>query len=299
MPTTTLSRSWSARREVALFLALTAAGCLLLTSIAVAEDVDVSNLDTASTLGLTAAFGNAFVPGLAAIVVRLLSTGGVRGLGWGRGATGRGTLLASWLVPPAVFAVAYGLVWATGAGAFAPDGLAEDGMPAPVAGVVGLTVGVLPFTLLALGEEIGWRGLMVPRLAETMTLPRVALWSGVAWSAFHLPLMLFVDGAVEGVPTTYAIAMFAIGTIALSLPLAWLRLRTGSVWAVSVLHAAYNAALYLVADPLTRDTGDTPWFAGESGAVVTLVTVVAVALWWRRVNRPVQAARLRPVPEAA
>ena len=91
-----------------------------------------------------------------------------------------------------------------------------------------------------------------------------------------------VDGAVEGVPTAYAIAMFAISTIALSLPLAWLRLRTGSVWAASVLHAAYNAALYLVADPLTRDTGDTPWFAGESGAVVTLVTVVAVAVWWRR-----------------
>jgi membrane protease YdiL (CAAX protease family) len=274
---------WSARREVGLFLALTAAGCLALTGIAAAEDFDAKHIDDSSALGAVAAFSMAFVPGLAAIVVRLLSSGGLRGLGWGRGATSRSVLAACWLAPVGLFAVAYGIVWAVGAGDVSPDGLAEDGMPAPVAAIVGLTAGVAGFTLLALGEEVGWRGLLVPRLAETMSLQRVALVSGVAWTAFHVPLMLLVDGYVEGVPTGYAVAMFAIGTLALSLPLAWIRLRTRSVWAPAVLHAAYNAALYLVADPLTADTGDTDWFAGESGAVVTAVTVVAVALWWRGV----------------
>jgi hypothetical protein len=115
----------------------------------------------------------------------------------------------------------------------------------------------------------------------------IALCTGLAWTAFHLPLMLLVDGAVEDVSMAYAIAMFGIGTTALSLPLAWLRLRTGSLWAVSLLHAAYNAAMYLVADSLTTDTSDTAWFAGESGVVRAR---------HRRGSRPLVAPHRRAQP---
>jgi uncharacterized protein len=139
--------------------------------------------------------------------------------------------------------------------------------------------------VLALGEEIGWRGLLAARLAERMSLGRVALWTGLAWSAFHLPLMLFIPGAVEGVPVGYAVAVFAIGLIALSYPMAWLRVRSRSVWPATLMHAAGNAAIYLVGDPLTRDTGDTEWFAGETGFLLAATSVVMALVWWRCATR--------------
>jgi membrane protease YdiL (CAAX protease family) len=281
----------SVRHELALFLSITAVLTALGVGIAIAEGVDLSDLDHASGLGQLALFSQAFAPGVAALVTRRVTTGSFRGLGLRLGRS-RGYLRLSYAVPVGVVAVAYGILWATGAGEVDPGKLAADGpfeggseAGAPAAAALGLTLGVVPFLVLALGEEIGWRGLMSDRLSEVTTLPRTALWTGIAWTAFHLPLMLFVAGAVEGVPVAYGVAVFGLSLVALSYPLAWLRQRSRSIWPATLMHAAGNAALYLVADPLTREVAQTPWLGGETGALLPAVTVAAALGWWWFVAR--------------
>jgi uncharacterized protein len=281
-----------ARREITIFGIIVAALVPISIAIAVSQGVDVRRIDEAPLLGQLALYGMAFYPGLAAIIARLAPARTVRGLGWGWGDSRR-YLGISYVLPLAYTALAYGIVWATGLGRFDATMLAagspmdEPAVVAPfIAAVFSLTVGVLPFVLLAAGEDVGWQGLLAARLAETMPPARVALWVGLAWTAFHLPLMLFVPGGIAaGVPAPYAIGTFLVGTLAMTVPMVWLRLRARSIWPAVLLHATHNAAIYLVAEPSTVDTGMTAWFAGESGIVLTLTTVAVVALWWRREQR--------------
>jgi membrane protease YdiL (CAAX protease family) len=268
------SASQEVAREIGLFLAIVALLTAACMSVALSQDVDIGDLEGSSALGQAALYSQAFMPAVAALAARRILTGGFAGLGLRRGAARR-YLAVSYAVPVATVAVAYAAVWAGGAGSLD----AGEAALAPLA----LTLGMIPFGALALGEEIGWRGLMAARLLEVTSLPRTALLTGLAWTAFHLPLMLLVPGAVEGVPMGYAVAMFGIGTIALSYPLAWLQLRSGSVWPATVMHAAMNVALYLVADPLTSDAD--PWLAGESGALLAISTVAAAAIWFRMAGR--------------
>ena len=291
------NRKDQVRREIAIFLALTAALTAASIAVAVSQGVDVTRLGEAPLVGQIALFGQAFYPGIAAIVARLVTAGTLRGLGWGWGSTWR-YLALSYALPLAYCAVAYGPVWASGLAGFDPGRLAAglpladlpEGVAAIGAALLALTVGVLPFLVLSLGEEIGWRGLMVPRLAEVMTLPKVALCSGLAWASFHAPLMLFVPGAVHGVPVPYGVACFAVTGVALSYPLAWLRLKSRSVWPAVVLHASHNAAVYLVCDPLTADSGNTAFFAGETGAGLALACASIAALWWLYDRRAARGA---------
>jgi len=275
--------------EVALFLAITALLTGACIGVALAENVDLNDIDEASPLGLTALIAQSFAPGTAAVITRRVTTGRVRGLGLAFGDSGR-YLAVSYLFPLATTVVAYALIWATGTGDLDPRRLAADGpfesWPDGLADVttivLGLTVGVLPFVVSSIGEEVGWRGLMSARLEEVTTLPWNALWTGLAWTAFHLPLIVLVPGAVDGVPLSYALVMFAISLIAFSYPQAWLRQRSGSVWPPVVMHAVSNAVLYLAFAPLTRETAGTPWFGGETGLMLTLTTVVGALVWWRR-----------------
>ena len=51
--------------------------------------------------------------------------------------------------------------------------------------------------------------------------------SGAIWAAWHAPLIAFADYNA-GTATWYALLCFTVMVISLALPLAWLRLRSGS-----------------------------------------------------------------------
>jgi len=47
------------------------------------------------------------------------------------------------------------------------------------------------------GEEVGWRGVLLPRLQSRMAaLPATAIVAAV-WTVWHIPLFSFVDGYVS------------------------------------------------------------------------------------------------------
>jgi membrane protease YdiL (CAAX protease family) len=44
-----------------------------------------------------------------------------------------------------------------------------------------------------IGEEIGWRGFLVPEFAKTQSFPATALITGFIWAIWHYPVLLFAD----------------------------------------------------------------------------------------------------------
>ncbi|NUT45102.1 MAG: CPBP family intramembrane metalloprotease [Thermoactinospora sp.] len=240
-------------------------------ALAVAQGADASRLDGAPVPAQIALYGQAFLPAVAALIA-------TRRIDWGFRRVPARVLALSWLIPLLCVAAGYAVAWLTGLAGFVP------GSPLDV--LVGLVPGVVPFLVLALGEQIGWSSLLTLRLAETRGPDATAFIVGLAWASFHYPLMLFVPGAVKpGVPVAYAMAVFTMEAMALAFPLVWLRLRTGSIWPVLLLHATLNASIYFVAQPMTAPGAE--WLVGEGGlltSAATVVVVLATAPLWRRAN---------------
>ena len=61
-------------------------------------------------------------------------------------------------------------------------------------------VNLLPNMILTLGEEIGWRGFLVPELTGWVGFRRASLYSGVIWGAWHLPGILTGAYGAAGTP---------------------------------------------------------------------------------------------------
>lgn len=148
-----------------------------------------------------------------------------------------------------------------------------------------LFVGLIP----GFGEEFGWRGYMLPRLAQHMNTRRAVLLHSLIWWSWHLPLL--VGGAVAlgiaGAKTTHlsvglsitvtvaaVVVLGIIPTICHGIVFAYIWTRAQSLAVSSVYHAAYDG----MRDSLTLTIGLGP-IAGVWANVLLLI--LGVALLWK------------------
>jgi len=242
---------------------------------------------TIGTGGGLYVLGLMWCPGLAAMATALLYDRSLRGLGWRLGSPRY--LVLAYTLPLAYAAVAYGAVWALGLGAFGTAAL-PAGQSLPTFLAFNATVGIVSSLLSATGEEIGWRGFLVPELARVTGFAGTALLSGAIWAAWHMPLILFADYHSRA-PLWFALACFAVMIVGVSFAFAWLRLRSGSLWPAALLHASHNLFIQQVFDPLTQDTGTTAYLVGEFGLMLALAGIVVALFFWRLQPREVRLAR--------
>lgn len=159
-------------------------------------------------------------------------------------------------------------------------------------------VSVIFFSLLnllpALGEEIGWRGYLMPRLAAHSPALAILL-GGVAWGLWHLPLLaLGYNYPHVGVIASVGL-MVGMCTLVGAL-LFWVRLRSNSVWPAAIGHGALNAgaglAFVFAKAPLISINTATATILGVCGWIVP---AALVALLW--VKGEFSAEKLTSQPE--
>ncbi len=234
-------------------------------------------------------FGLMSAPGISALIAQGLTEGTLGGLGWKWGKT-RWQLLSIGLPLGLIFSV-YGLIWLTGLGGFPNPELireitAEIGFPTSRTGAILIYVlvtsaaGLVGTALPALGEEIGWRGLLVPVLHRMTGFTGAALISGLIWAGWHFPGMLFADYHGE-TPLWFGMLCFTVMAVGFSFMLAWFRLKTGSVWPAMFLHASHNVFVQTIFTPLTADTGLTRFVVGEFGVGLAVGYLTAAILFWK------------------
>lgn len=224
-----------------------------------------------------------WAPGTSAIVTRLLFQRNLRGQGWLPGSVK--WLAAGYLLPLLYATVAYGLVWATGQG-----GVDLTRFVDPLG--LFLVLGTLQSTLSATGEELGWRGFLVPALAQRYSFAKTAFLSGAIWSMWHWPLIVAADYNA-GTNTMWAVGCFTVMVIGISFPFAWLRLRSGSVWPAALMHASHNLFVQGFFDRVTVDTGRTLWLTTEFGAALAVTAAITA---WAFARRPLAAPAATPSP---
>jgi len=223
-----------------------------------------------------------FTPTLASVIARLTLREGFGDVSFRVGGRrGVQAILLALILPVIVGLVAYGIAWSIGLAELTPPAASTfPGITNPLA-LLGLqfvsvlNIGFLIALLLAAGEEIGWRGYMLTRLIDAR-VPQPVLVSGLIWGLWHVPLIL--SGLYAAGPNPLVSALWFMVAITVSSFLyAKLRLATGSIWPVIMLHGAWNNTIQSVFDGSTSGEGATFW-VGESGILVMLTIIVVVVL---------------------
>ena len=156
-------------------------------------------------------------------------------------------------------------------GALGSDGATAAAAMPPIGVLVALQLAMIPLgglinSVFAFGEELGWRGWLLPALTPLGTWPALLL-SGAIWGLWHAPLILL--GYNYGLLDWRGVALMTVGCTLWGVLFGWTRLRTGSVWPAVVGHGALNASAGL--SVLWAQSGESPTLA--------LVSPVGVAGW--------------------
>jgi uncharacterized protein len=104
-------------------------------------------------------------------------------------------------------------------------------------------------SLFSIGEELGWRGFMLPRMLARHRWLNAALLTGLLWSIWHFPLYATANYALSGsvVHTMLVLLLAALMATALSVIITAIFLRTRQSLIPSLLlHGASNANMGLV-----------------------------------------------------
>lgn len=237
-------------------------------------------------IGEKARYIHMYTPTLSVLIMMLVVTrDGYSKAGWatlGLHRLGLRWWLLALIGPLVVMSAIYGIVWNIGMAQFVlPDGFTVALLATNV------TIGIGISSALGLGEEIGFRGYLLPRLTQLGTT-RALLLSGLLHGIWHFPLMLMTPAyPILGnwliVGPIILLTLTAAGVF-----YGYLRLTSKSVWPSTLAHGVINTAfdffrLFTVtAAPLALE-----YLAGETGVLTLAATALAAGLilyrlWQRR-----------------
>lgn len=278
------------RKAITWYLVLAFLPAWILFTIPLAfGEVGTPARQTASLVCFSAAM---WAPGVSALVCRRwvekqpVSSLNLRRLGPKR------AYLWAWLVPIFLTVISGLLTWAFGVGRFdsqlpfirqamqqAPS--VAGAPPALVIGLqslVGLSVGALFNTLFTLGEELGWRGYLLPGLLG-LGQGRAILFSGAVWGIWHAPA-IFQGRNYPGYPLPGAF-MMVVFCVLMGSFLSWLYLWTRSPWTPALGHGSLNAIAGL---PLLFLADVNMLLGGTLASLIGWIPLLAFVGWlvWRK-----------------
>jgi uncharacterized protein len=175
-------------------------------------------------------------------------------------------------LPFAIGAAIYLPVWCSGLGRFSGTALLAS---AAQSALVHFPVHLFA----AAGEELGWRGVLVPNLARTSGSKTIAFLPGAIWALWHYPDILFFDYNA-GTPVIFALACFSVSLIGAGAFLSWIRLASGSIWPAVVFHGIHNSVLLGIFDRLTEPDAATLYITSEFGIGMSVVNAMIGGLCW-------------------
>lgn len=186
----------------------------------------------------------------------------------------RAFVLASYVFAPAVALVAV-IVGRSDPGAVAANVVLMTLLP--IAGLSSVLTGPI-------GEELGWRGLLLPWLLERTSAVTASVQVGVVWAVWHLPLWTF-EPFRAGLPAAVFIPLYLTSIVAVSFVFTWLHLLSAGSVAVAVLaHGTFNASL-LPLEALHQQgviPASTAWPFGAATVLTGLVAVRQLRAHQRR-----------------
>src|SRR5829696_4224180 len=154
----------------------------------------------------------------------------------------------------------------------------------PESGIVNVVINFFMSAAIAaltfsLGEEIGMRGYLQPRLMA-LGRTRALLVVGLVWATWHMPLYYFVAKLFPVGNVLLFVPLFYGTIVAASFFFGYMRIYTGSIWPASIAHAVHNTAwstlgaFTVTSSPVLVNL----YLVGDYGILILIGTVIG-AIW--------------------
>jgi uncharacterized protein len=150
--------------------------------------------------------------------------------------------------------------------------------------IINILLGFVISTILALCEEVGWRGYMLPRV-QGFSVISAMLIVGFLHGVWHMPILLTTD-YYHSTGNPWIVAPLFLITLTLAgIFYGFLRIWTASVWPVAIAHAAANTAWNISAKvSQTKSPAVLEYVGGESG-IIMIGGLVIICVVLARVMR--------------
>ncbi len=189
--------------------------------------------------------------------------------------------LLAFLGPMAVTGLAAGIAYYSGATSFT-------------------TTNVIPLKLIVifvfmffldgpLGEEVGWRGFLLPRLLEIKGPIVASLIVGCVWYLWHVPIY----AASARIASAESWLLFFLSTNALSVIFTWFFLKSSqSTFFIIFLHTCSNYPIYLsrILFPQIGDSSISKWVYYPALVILAIAAAVALSRKRKQIGDPLLAA---------
>jgi membrane protease YdiL (CAAX protease family) len=226
-----------------------------------------------------------WAPALARLVARRTVdrefTGTLPLSGWG--VTGARVVLVPLVVPLVVYGIAYSLAMVAGLARWNPGGGAwTSGSQIAFNIIINLGLLAVVGTVTALGEEIGWRGYLQPRLDEAgVRVSLVIVW--LCQLLYHAPLIAGA-GYASGGSFVGDVARFAPADLALTFIWAAESYRAGSVWPAVFFHSFHNTISQWLFPRLFAG-GEHEFWLSETGVLPAGIYVAVGIVFYLRMRQ--------------
>ncbi|MCS7151638.1 MAG: CPBP family intramembrane metalloprotease [Endomicrobia bacterium] len=148
--------------------------------------------------------------------------------------------------------------------------------PVVVWSLQSLVAGATINALVAFGEEIGWRGFLFNELSQKLNFWKVSTMTGFIWGVWHIPLIL--QGHNYPSNPTLGVLWMIIFCVLYSPIFNYIRFKSGSVIATSILHGTLNATYGISILFLKGGNEFIVGMLGLSGFVVLLIVDIIILL---------------------
>lgn len=134
----------------------------------------------------------------------------------------------------------------------------------------------------ALGEEVGWRGVMYPYLKEKLGVTKGRIVGGTIWGAWHWSVMILAGYEYGkeyiGAPVLGPV-VFCAATVMMGILLDYVYEKTNTIWLPSLMHGAINAFTtfaYLTKPEYADKAIFGPMYIGIISMIPLIVTAVII-----------------------
>ena len=131
----------------------------------------------------------------------------------------------------------------------------------------------------AFGEELGWRGYMMPKLIELVGMPKAIIIGGIIWGLWHAPLTCVGHNFgmdYPGFPYVGIILMCLFCT-ALGTVLMYVTIKTTSIWPAAFMHAVNNSMPSVLLLFMKQDVEIPLWIHALSN--IPLIILAILCFW--------------------
>ncbi len=132
----------------------------------------------------------------------------------------------------------------------------------------------------ALGEEVGWRGVLYPYLKEKLGVTKGRIVGGVIWGSWHWPVMIFAGYEYGkeyiGAPVLGPI-VFCLFTVMMGILCDYVYEKTETIWLPSLIHGATNA--FTIFAYLTKpEYADMAIFGPAYIGIISMIPMLIMAV---------------------